>query len=86
MNFIPLGERIVVEREKEVKTTASGIIIPDTVTDKPVSGVVMAVSAEVTTVKVGDTVVMGKYPYPELTIDGKTYVVLELENVLGIMK
>ena len=86
MNFIPLGERLLIEREEEVKTTASGIIIPDTVTDKPSQGKVVAIGEEVKTVKVGDTAVFAKYGHSELTVDGKVYLVLELENVLGIMK
>ena len=86
MNFIPLGERLLIEREDEVKTTASGIIIPDTVTDKPSQGKVVAIGEDVKTIKVGDTAVFGKFGHSELTVDGKVYLVLELENVLGIMK
>jgi chaperonin GroES len=86
MNFIPLGERLLIEREEEAKTTASGIIIPDTVTDKPAQGKVVAIGADVKTVNVGDTAVFGKFGHAEVTVDGKAYLVLELENVLGIMK
>jgi len=86
MNFIPLGKRVLIERQEETKTTASGIIIPDSASEKPFTGTVVAVSAEVDEVKVGDTVVFGKYNYSELTVDGKNYLVLETEHLLGIMK
>ena len=86
MNFIPLGKRVLIERQEETKTTASGIIIPDSASEKPFHGTVVAVSDEVKEVKVGDTVVFGKYNFSELTVDGKVYLVLETEHLLGIMK
>ena len=86
MNFIPLGKRVLIERQEDAKTTASGIIIPDSASEKPFHGKVVAVSDEVTEVKVGDTVVFGKYNFSELTVDGKVYLVIETEHLLGIMK
>jgi len=86
MNFVPLGKRVLVERQEETKTTASGIIIPDSATEKPFHGKVVAVSEEVKEVKVGDMVVFGKYNFSELTVDGTIYLVIETENLLGIMK
>ena len=61
MNFQPLGKRVLVERLEDVKTTASGIIIPDNAKEKPLSGKVLAVSSEVEGVSVGDSVVFAKY-------------------------
>ena len=86
MNFIPLGKRVLIERQEESNTTASGIIIPDTAKEKPFHGKVVAVSSEVESVKVNDTVVFGKYSGSELTIEGSTYLVLEVDDLLGIMK
>ena len=86
MNFQPLGKRVLVERLEYVKTTASGIIIPDNAKEKPLSGKVLAVSSEVEGVSVGDSVVFAKYGGTEVVLDGKTYLVLKIEDVLGVLK
>jgi chaperonin GroES len=89
MKFQPLGQRILVERVEEQTTTASGIIIPDNAKEKPLHGTVQAVSDEVTEkklVSVGDTVVFAKYSGTEITLDKKTYLVMNVEDVLGILK
>jgi len=86
MNFQPLGKRVLIERVEEAKTTASGIYIPDSAKEKPSQGKVLAVSKEVEEVSVNDTVVFGKYAGSELTLDGSTYLVIELDDLLGIVK
>ena len=86
MNFQPLGKRVLVERLEDVKTTASGIIIPDNAKEKPLSGKVLAVSSEVEGVSVGDSVVFAKYGGTEVVLDGKTYLVPKIEDVLGVLK
>jgi len=86
MNFEPLGKRVLVSRTEEAKTTASGIIIPDNATEKPSQGTVVAVSSEVENVKVDDTVVFGKYAGNELKLDGKSYIVIDVDDLLGIIK
>ncbi len=86
MNFQPLGKRVLVERLEDVKTTASGIIIPDNAKEKPLSGKVLAVSSEVEGVSAGDSVVFAKYGGTEVVLDGKTYLVLKIEDVLGVLK
>ncbi|MGG7048341.1 MULTISPECIES: co-chaperone GroES [unclassified Campylobacter] len=86
MNFQPLGKRVLVERVEETKTTASGIIIPDNAKEKPLSGKVLAVGAEVEGVKVGDSVVFAKYGGTEVTLDDKAYLVLNIDDVLGVIK
>ncbi|WP_122873702.1 co-chaperone GroES [Campylobacter showae] len=86
MNFQPLGKRVLVERLEDIKTTASGIIIPDNAKEKPLSGKVLAVSSEVEGVSVGDSVVFAKYGGTEVVLDGKTYLVLKIEDVLGVLK
>nr|WP_314476828.1 co-chaperone GroES [uncultured Campylobacter sp.] len=86
MNFQPLGKRVLVERLEDVKATASGIIIPDNAKEKPLSGKVLAVSSEVEGVSVGDSVVFAKYGGTEVVLDGKTYLVLKIEDVLGVLK
>ena len=86
MNFQPLGKRVLIERVEEAKTTASGIYIPDSAKEKPSQGKVLAVSTEVENVSVNDTVVFGKYAGSELTLDGTTYLVIETDDLLGIVK
>ncbi|MDL0089136.1 co-chaperone GroES [Campylobacter gastrosuis] len=86
MNFQPLGKRVLVERLEDVKTTATGIIIPDNAKEKPLSGKVLAVSSEVEGVKVGDSVVFAKYGGTEITLEGKTFLVLNIDDVLGVLK
>ena len=86
MNFQPLGKRVLVERVEETKTTASGIIIPDNAKEKPLSGERKAVGAEVEGVKVGDKVVFAKYGGTEINLDDKTYLVLNIDDVLGVLK
>jgi len=86
MNFQPLGKRVLIERVEEAKTTASGIYIPDSAQEKPSQGKVLAVSTEVEAVAVNDIVVFGKYAGSELTLDGTTYLVIETDDLLGIVK
>ncbi|CZE48675.1 co-chaperone GroES [Campylobacter geochelonis] len=87
MKFQPLGKRVLVEREEETKTTASGIIIPDNASkEKPSSGKIVAVGKECEDVEVGDTVVFAKYAGSEVSIDEKKYLILNLEDVLGKLK
>jgi len=86
MNFQPLGKRVLIERVEEAKTTASGIYIPDSAQEKPSQGKVLAVSNEVEAVAVNDIVVFGKYAGSELTLDGTTYLVIETDDLLGIVK
>jgi len=86
MNFQPLGKRVLIERVEEAKTTASGIYIPDSAKEKPSQGKVLAVSTEVENVAVNDSVVFGKYAGSELTLEGTTYLVIETDDLLGIVK
>lgn len=85
MNFTPLGKRVLVKRVEEANTTSSGIIIPDNAKEKPSRGEVVAVSAEVSELKKGDTVVFGKYSGNEVTLDGELYIVLDVDDVFGII-
>ena len=85
MNFKPLGERVLVERLVEDTKTASGIIIPDNAKEKPLMGVVKAIGSEVKDVKVNDKVVFGKYSGTEVKLEGTEYLILKLEDVLGVI-
>ena len=87
MKFQPLGKRVLVEREEEATKTATGIIIPDNASkEKPMSGKVIAAGKEVADIKAGDKVVFAKYSGSEISFDGKTYLVLNTDDVLGIIK
>ncbi|OQX59726.1 MAG: co-chaperone GroES [Helicobacteraceae bacterium 4484_230] len=86
MNFKPLGDRVLAERVEDATTTASGIIIPDNAKEKPSQGKIVAVSEDVENIKVGDTVVFGKYSGNELTLDGTEYLILEADEIFGIIK
>lgn len=89
MNFQPLGQRILVERVEESTTTASGIIIPDNAKEKPLSGKVCAISKEVDdegVVKNGDKVLFAKYSGTDINLENKEYLVLNIEDVLGVIK
>ncbi len=88
MNFKPLGKRILVERTEEVTKTASGIIIPDSAKEKPQIGKVVAVSKKLEDkgeVKCGDTVLFGKYAGTEISVEGKEYLVMSIDDILGVM-
>jgi len=87
-SFLPLGERVLVKRVEEATTTASGIIIPDNAKEKPLNAEVLAISKEVKEagdINVGDKVVFAKYSGTELTVDGTEHLVLNLEDILGIL-
>ena len=88
MNFQPLANRVLVEREEEVTTTASGIIIPDNAKEKPLQGKALAVGPDAKDegISEGDTVVFGKYAGSEITLDGKEYLILTSDDILGLLK
>ncbi len=88
VNFVPQGDRVLVEVAEAEEKTAGGIIIPDSAKEKPQKGVVVAVGAgkkkdEPMTVKVGDKVLYGKYSGTEITIEGKEYQIMRQDDLLG---
>ncbi|RLA79540.1 MAG: co-chaperone GroES [Epsilonproteobacteria bacterium] len=85
MNFQPLGKRVLVKRVEEATTTMSGIIIPDNAQEKPSRGEVVAVSKEVTELANGNQVLFGKYAGNEVSFDGTKYMVLEVDDIFGII-
>lgn len=90
INIQPLGDRVVVEPAPAEEKTSSGIIIPDTAKEKPQQGKVLAVGKgkvdEPMTVKVGDTVLYGKYGGTELKMDGKDLLIMRESDIFGIIK
>lgn len=89
MNIKPLSDRVLVEPAAAETKTAGGIFIPDTAKEKPQKGTVIAVGPgkkdEPTTVKVGDTVLYGKYSGTELTVDGKDLLMMRESDILAIV-
>lgn len=88
MKFKPLEKRVVLERIEEETKTSSGIIIPDNAKEKPLIGIVKAISKKIEKdcdFKVGDSVIFDKYKGSDIKIDGKEYIVLEAEDLLGVI-
>lgn len=85
----PLSDRVVVEPQAAETKTASGLYIPDSAKEKPQQGKVVAVGKgkkdHDMTVKVGDTVLYGKYSGSELKLDGSDYLIMREEDILAIV-
>ena len=86
MNFQPLGKRVLVKRVEEANTTISGIIIPDSAQEKPSKGEVVAVSSEVSDLSCGNMVIFGKYSGSEISLNGEKFLVINTEDIFGIIK
>jgi len=85
----PLADRVLIEPMQAETKTASGIIIPDTAKEKPQKGKVVAVGPgtkdEKVTVKIGDSVLYGKYAGTELKLEGKDYLMMRESDILAIV-
>lgn len=94
MNIKPLHDRVIIKRTEEERTSKGGIVIPDTATEKPTRGEVVAVGKgklkdgqfQPLDVKVGDKVLFGKYAGTDIKIDGEDYVVAKEEDIIGIIQ
>lgn len=94
MNIRPLHDRVVIERLEEERTSAGGIVIPDSAAEKPMRGKVVAVGIGKTldngnvvpvTVKKGDVVIFGKYSGTEVKVNGHEYVIMREDDIMGIV-
>ena len=95
MNIRPLHDRLIIKREAEERKSAGGIVIPDTSTEKPTFGKVIAVgkgkileNGEVRPpdVKTGDKILFGKYSGTEVKVDGEELVVMREEDVMAVVE
>ncbi len=88
MNFQPLQNRVLIERKEEATTTASGIIIPDNAAEKPLQGTVIAVGPDAKDegINKADIVVFAKYTGTDIELEGKNYLILNSDDILGILK
>ena len=94
MKFRPLGDRVLVRRVEEATKTAGGIIIPDTATEKPQEGEVLAVGNGAIgddnervplDVKAGDKILFGKWGGTEVKIDGEDLLIMKESDILGVL-
>ena len=95
MNVKPLGDRVLVQPIEESDVKKGGIIIPDTAKDKPQEGKIVALGTGKRdddgklvpfTVKKGDRVLISKYGGTEIKIDGKDYLIMREEDILGVIE
>ncbi|RAI83721.1 co-chaperone GroES [Algoriphagus yeomjeoni] len=89
VNIKPLADRVLVQPAAAEEKTASGLYIPDTAKEKPQKGTVVAVGNgkkdEPLTVKVGDTVLYGKYSGTELSVEGSDYLIMRESDIFAIL-
>lgn len=94
MNLKPLHDRVVIKRMEEEKVSAGGIVIPDSATEKPIRGEVVAVgegkpldngSVRALKVKAGDKVLFGKYSGTEVKVEGTDYLVVREDDILAVI-
>ena len=94
MNIRPLHDRVIIRRMEEEKTSPGGIVIPDSATEKPVKGEVVALgngkileSGDVRPldVKVGDIILFGKYSGTEVSVDGEELLVMREDDITAII-
>jgi chaperonin GroES len=95
MKIRPLHDRVVVRRMEEERTSAGGIVIPDSATEKPIQGEIIAVGngkvldsgeSRPLDVKVGDRVLFGKYSGTEVKLDGEDFLVMREEDIMGVVE
>ena len=95
MKIRPLQDRILVQRLAEEEKTKGGIIIPDTAKEKPAEGKVVSVGNGKLNddgkripleIKKGDTILFGKYSGTEVTVDGKEYLIMREDDILGVIE
>ena len=95
MNIRPLHDRVVIRRMEEERTSAGGIVIPDSATEKPAQGEVVAVgkgkileSGDIRPldVTVGDKVLFGKYGGTEVTVEGEELLVMREDDITAVIE
>ncbi|BAZ93003.1 MAG: co-chaperone GroES [Gammaproteobacteria bacterium] len=95
MNIRPLHDRVIIKRMEEERTTAGGIVIPDSATEKPIRGEVVAVGngkilengeLRPLDIKVGDKVLFGKYSGTEVKVEDQDLLVMREEDVMAVIE
>ena len=94
MNIKPLYDRVVIKRMEEEKMSAGGIVIPDSATEKPIKGEVVAAGngkiledgkVRPIAVKTGDKVLFGKYSGTEVKLDGTEFLVVKEDDIFAVL-
>jgi len=95
MKMRPLHDRVIVKRMEEERTSPGGIVIPDAAAEKPIKGKVIAVGngkilengdVRMLDVKVGDTVLFGKYAGTEVKLEGEELLVMKEDDIMAIIQ
>ena len=95
MKIRPLHDRVIVKRMEEERVSAGGIVIPDSATEKPMRGKIIAAgngkilengNVRPIAVKAGDTVLFGKYSGTEVKVDGEELLFMREEDILGVIE
>jgi len=95
MKIRPLHDRVIVRRMEEERTSPGGIVIPDAATEKPIKGEVIAAGngkiaengdVRALDVKVGDTVLFGKYAGTEVKVDGDELLVMKEDDIMAVIE
>ena len=95
MNIRPLQDRVIIRRMEEETTSPGGIVIPDSATEKPIKGEVVAVGKGLALdngdirpldLKVGDQVLFGKYSGTEVKLDGEELLVMKEDDVMAVFE
>ena len=93
MKIRPLHDRVIVKRTEEEKTSAGGIVIPESAAEKPVKGEVVAVGngkilengeTRKLDLKVGDKILFGKYSGTEVKVDGTDLLVMREDDIMAV--
>ena len=94
MNIRPLHDRVIIRRMEEEKTAPGGIVIPDSATEKPIKGEVVAIGkgkilengdVRPLDVKIGDMILFGKYSGTEVSVDGEELLVMREDDITAII-
>ena len=95
MKIRPLHDRVIIKRQEEERTSPGGIVIPDSATEKPIRGKVVAVgngkilddgSVRKVDLKKGDSVLFGKYSGTEIKMDGDELLVMREEDIMAVIE
>ena len=95
MKIRPLHDRVIIRRMEEERTSPGGIVIPDSATEKPIKGEVIAVGngrvlengdTRALDLKAGDKVLFGKYSGTEVKVDGEELLVMKEDDVMAVIE
>lgn len=93
MNLKPIGERVVIKKVEAKKTTASGIVLPESAQEKPQYAEVVAISDDILnddkkkdSIKVGDKVIYSQYSGTEVKLDEEEYIVIKYTDILAVVE